>query len=435
MATTDKMRVVSIVGATGGGTQSLTVAGFGTPTAAILITSRATVDATVNGYGVSIGFTDGTNEFVSGNRSVHGGANAEADRIWAVAGQLGWVMSDVTDPLNGDSIFSFSQWVTDGIEITWGVAPSTAIQVVAILIQCANAQVGSFDSSATQDVATTITMSPSFAPQTVFIAGNDEDDGIPETAFVYAQSLLGVADYNGSTVEQGSIMHLSVDGAAAGDPYANIWTNRVRRHPTVGTESLELENFVSNAFDATTRDGNSVSQNIGYLALAWNTADRRVTTFDAPTGTATVNKSFTWPGFTPQCVIQALTMLTATDTQTTDANAGSQGIGIFDKDGGEECIAWADEDAAATINTESTHAANALVLHTGAGAALFDANIANGSMDATGYTLEFTTIPAATTRKWLGFALQDPPVSQQSDSAGIGIVDPSTVLVQVEVGL
>ena len=61
MATTDKMRVVSIVGATGGGTQSLTVAGFGTPTAAILITSRATVDATVDGCGLSIGSTDGTN--------------------------------------------------------------------------------------------------------------------------------------------------------------------------------------------------------------------------------------------------------------------------------------------------------------------------------------------------------------------------------------
>jgi hypothetical protein len=337
------------------------------------------------------------------------------------------MLSDASDPVSGDADFSFNSWVTDGIQISWNTAPSTAIRIVAILIQCANAQVGEFTSSATQDTATTLTMSPSFAPETVFLSGNDSGQTSGTVTSSVNQS-FGIADYNGSTITQASMgWSGGTEAAADGDPRSHVWDHYIREHISI-TEAIELVNFTSNSFDATSRDANQASKNMGYLALAWNDADRTVGVFDSPTGTATVDKSFTWPGFKPQCVIQAMSLCQAVDTKYTNADAGPQAIGAFDLEGGEECIGWASEDLAATINSESTHASNAIELSDDAGTAVFDANFANGSMDATGYTLEFTVIPSSTARKWVGFALQEfVAIITASESIGVAIVESEAV--------
>jgi hypothetical protein len=425
MATNDKMRVVSVAGATGGGTQSLTISGFGTPTCAILITSRATVDATVVASGESIGFTDGTNEFMVGNRGRDNTNNEQTDNIWSDTGHLGWMLGTGANPASGDADFSFSQWVTDGIEITWNTAPTTAIQVTAILIQCANAQVFPDQTLNAQDIATTFTPSPTFAPQTVFFLNGFNGDPSSTIAPVFA-TVLGVADYNGSTVEQGFLGFRVSDGSSVGDPVARSSITRVGS-VIVDAGSIEAGGFDSDSFTLTKRDTLPSIAPMGSLVIGWNGADRKVAGFDSPTGTATVDKSFTWPGFTPQFVLTNLNLTQAYETTESDADAGSVGISMFDEDGGEECISWAHEDASAKSNTESTHASNAIELHDDVGSALFNANFANGSMDASGYTLEFTALPSSTARKWVGFALEQegaPPVAELNSRLlllGVGI--------------
>ncbi len=406
MASNDKMRVVSIAGATGGGTQSLTVSGFGTPTCAIFITSRATDNAVVDASGVSIGFTDGTNEVVHGSRGRDNTNNEQADHIVAIAGQLGWILGSGANPSSGDADFSFSQWVTDGVEISWNTAPSTAVRITVILIQCKNAQVGTLTVSGAGASVTTV-MSPAFPPQTVFVAGASVNEQ-PETPGVNFKLGFGVADYNGTTVEQGCLQYFVSDGDAVGDPNAIIEDALINSNPDPSvTEEIFLEAFDSDSFDTTTTGASSFVGQLSYLSIEWNSVDRKVANFDAPTGTATVNKSFTWPGFKPQCVITGFTNVTSVGTKTTGNAADPIGIGIFDEENSEDSISWAHEDGSAKSNTNSRHSTNGVKLVRADGTDIFDANIGNGSMDTNGYTLEFTTIPSSGVRKWLGFALEE----------------------------
>ncbi len=401
MATEDKIRIASFA-ITTTGNRNLTISGFGTPTAAIMIMSRGS-NNTAGGGGLSIGFTDGTNSFAFGCRERDGTNKVESDSriVLGVANRLSEMPGLSANANNQRNVNNFVGFITDGIEISVPEFTSPC-HVTIILIQCANAEVGSFDTSATQDVATTITMSPAFPPQTVFILGSNDNSSWS----VNWDSTLGIADFNGSTISQGALDWGSFNNSTEGDPVAHISDTRVKNNRLTGADiAIELTNFLSSSFDAVTRDAATASVDIAFLALEWNGANRTVAVFDSPTGTATIDKSFTWPGFKPQFVLQGLSAIQVVGTEELDADAGPAGIGGFDKDGGEECVAWATEDNAATINSESTHENEALILHDDVGAGLFAANFANGSMDANGYTLEFTTIPSSTTRKWLGFAL------------------------------
>ena len=402
MAAVDKMRIVTIAGDTGGSNQDLTITGFGTPTAAMFFASLATANATVDGISHSIGWTDGTNQYCTGLRHRHGTANEEADGI-SSTGSVGWLLGTDADPNTGESTFAFSAWTTDGVTISWTTAPAAAYQIVCVLIQCAGAAVGNAVLSATQDVATTITTS---IPQdTVFAAFND--NGVLEVDGVFSDLGFGVCHFDGTTYNHTNMGYTGYEGNATGRVVGRVDNDRTPKSAGAG---CEVNNFTSTSFDFVTRDFADLPGSVGWLALEWNAPNPvRVAIFDAPTGTATVNKSFTWPGMTPQFVLLGMTRLVDVNTEYDDTTTGSMAIGLFDSAGTEECIAWADEIGAATINTECTHAANAIEYHDNAGTALFDANSANGSMDDYGFTLEFTALPTTGTRKWFGFALQDPP--------------------------
>ncbi len=408
MSIIDKVRIVRIAADTSGGDQDITISGFGTPDAVIFLSTLATLDGTVNGQASFVGFTDGTNEYCAGMRGRDNQNNEQADRYGANDGTVGNTDAQAASVTNSDSPFTLTAIITDGVRVSWTANPETASMIIVILIQCANAEVGQFTSSTTQDVATTITMSPVFAPQTVFVVG----PGVTGDWNTSADFTLGVADWNGVTVEQAAMDYWVIDGSTIGNPNMIIGSasnTRIRNNQRVTTEALELNNFGSDSFDVVTRDAATASEDMGFMAIRWNSAGRKVAIFDAPThGSTPIDKSFTWPGFKPQFVMQFLSTAQVVDTLEADADAGPGGIGVFDEDNNEECIAWAHEDASIKSNTESTHASNALELHDDAGSALFDANFANGpKMETLGYGLEFTAIPSATTRKWVGFALEE----------------------------
>lgn len=406
MAANDKMATVLGAAITSGTTQSFTISGFGTPTAAIVLMNRATGTIS-DDAGQSVGFTDGTNEFVAAFRLRDAVNSEQADHIFSTA-SLGWMPGAGSNPASGDADFSFSQWVTDGIEITWNTLPSIALKIQVILIQCANAQVGIFSSPSGADNSTTVTMSPVFAPQTVFTAssvtsGTPGSDG---SFGPHANMKLGIADFNGSTIEQASHTFNVNNGSSDGSPVLRLDETYALIEAS-GSIRCELTNFDSDSFDATTRNVGNVTPNVGYLSLGWNSVDRKIAYHDAPTGTATVDKSFTWPGFRPQFVMLVLSDMTALGLSTVNT-AGTGAVCSFN-DNAEESQGWTDEDLAASMNTSAfaSSGTSGIRLLDDEQTLIFEASFANGSWDANGYTLEFTTIPSSGTRKWLGFALQE----------------------------
>ncbi len=121
MATTDKMRVMSAATRSGAGLQTFTISGFGTPTAAIMLLSRATADATVNNIGYGIGFTDGTNMRCIVGRERDNKAKTEADKGNFGSTSVNFMNMPGTgaNPNNGRQACDFTQFVTDGIEGDW----------------------------------------------------------------------------------------------------------------------------------------------------------------------------------------------------------------------------------------------------------------------------------------------------------------------------
>lgn len=171
--------------------------------------------------------------------------------------------------------------------------------------------------------------------------------------------------------------------------------------PTALDYGLEVDAFDSSGFSVITRNAGGNNDDWHYLALSFgNAANVNLRSIDSPTSTG--NDARTGIGFEPQFVLLGLMDLQTADTALSNADAGSFGVSCFTENA-EYCNSWADEDAAATTNTQTLSDDTAVHFTTQDGTQQYVASFS--SMGSDGYTLNYS-VADATARKWFELAIQ-----------------------------
>jgi len=392
----------------GGPTQDFTVAGFGTPKAAIIIVNLATVNGvSADGAALSFGIVsnnvaDGLKQYAVAIRADD--ALADMNLCHRTSNTKCVCLLGVANTVDAEATAAF---IVDGVRLTWTDFPAAAVFVTCILFTGTDlsTHAGDFLASTSNNTETIIS-TPNFSVDQVLMLGSFN------TSFDTTQSLtgvsttvgiaLGVSD-RGAPVLQCGLAYAGIDAfasSAASDVANNAWAIDDARN-SADWKAIDVTNYTAVGFSAITRGSGGVAFYYPYLALGftgkcnhWNGI------IDSPT--ATGSWSVTNPGFKPQFVL-ALTCgvsnLTTSATRSvmiqSTTGAGTFGISAFTAN---ETFSNSigDDDAAATSDTESW-STNTFTARNDTKANLCDGTFV--SFDTLGFTLSITAIPP-TTRKW-----------------------------------
>lgn len=284
----------------------------------------------------------------------------------------------------------FSAFITNGVRINITTSDAVAYKGTAIFFAgddltayADNAALGD-----TTDLETNIT-APGFEPELVFAAACN-DTGIDADSAKMRIS-FGAAHYDGMTITQRCIASFADNGASEGTPETELRNDSGIAGPSSIAWQGEFANFDSSGFSVITRNGGGNDTAMGYLALDFGgTVNISIDTETSPTSTG--NNSTTNAGFEPQLVLGAQAYVQSLNTQDDTADGGAWGLFAFN-DTTELCVSWADEDAAATTNTQSYTNTNAIDVPNDDGTVALTASFV--SMDASGHTLNWSDVEAA----------------------------------------
>jgi hypothetical protein len=385
-------KIVRVAASTSGGTQDITISGFGTPKAAIITVQISASDGKTNTIIFSHGATDGTRQWVA---SINHNSQA------ATTSNTRYHNSDRLIYLNSGNtvkgVAYFSAWITDGIRINWTTAPDTAYLMTVELY-------GGDDLSArvdTKDGVTNIT-DVGFEPdlvRTACIGGAPADSRLGELICT-----LGAA-WNQATDVERCLGWSSLNGQSTSKVCALFSEQKssAQLYNDAISWSADITDFDADGF---TFSGAGGGDDISFIALKFANHSMWLGTVDTPTGTG--NQAVTAPGFTPQLVIMFQSMITAVNTLKTDSTANAFGIGGFDvtrQYGNTLSVA----DNAATAEAASFAQTKPVYVDdlTGGGVNLEASFV---SLDATGYTLNWTTVNA-TARKFFVIAIEESSAS------------------------
>lgn len=377
---------------TGTGTQDITGSLGGlTPKAALFFVTRATVNGTAAAHiAISIGAATGvSNEWAYTGNGEDGQATTDYQHTNASNRCI-----LLTDPgvSTVDMDAEFSTFITDGVRINITTA-SSAYKGICVLFAGSDlsthannvADVG--DSTDTESNVT----APGFEPDLVFACLTD---GPLDTSGSSIELSFGIC-HNGVSITERCILLRNQNGEAAGDPKFWLNTGFSGGHISAAGGAdwdLEIDSFDASGFSMFTRNGGGNNSGVGYLALAFAGAVGISLNTEA-TPTSIGNSSTTNPGFTPQAVIGVQTYGQSVDTEIDNtSDAGAWGIAAFTANT-ELCVAVADEDAAATTNTQSHINTKSIDVPNDDGSVALTADFV--SMDANGYTLDWTDVEAA----------------------------------------
>lgn len=391
------IRATRVAAQTAGGTQDITISGFGTPKAALFIATWADTDGVKEDFAsVGIGATDGTNQWATATKSDHGVGSTDTKKT-NKADECIILFGSGFNNIDGEA--NFSAWITDGVRINWGIAPSKGWLLEVVLF-------GGDDLSAKVDTdalnATTQTYgNMGFEADVLICAGAAQSmgAGILGELAIY----LGLVHNDGAGgVVQRCLAFDEANSSSEGAPVARMFEDAFAAElSSAGAIEWEASasNFTANGFDHQA-SANPGTDEFAFLGLKFTGRQSWVGTVDSPT--ATGNDSQTGPGFKPQAVLLGLSAIQAVDVTEGDADAGPFGISFFNETE-EFCKSIAIEDAAATTNTQSVSDDQAVNLDAHDGTDTWDAAFV--SMDANGWTLNFSATDG-TARKWIGLAVE-----------------------------
>lgn len=252
------------------GTVDYTVSGFGTPVAAIVLSSHCTSFDIYTNTNVSvIGFTDGSTHRCCGQSEGEGESNAHSwchstDKLYVRVYKFGTVSRFEAD---------FSTWVTDGIRINWTKVDSDERKKFMIILiggTDVSAKVGDFAPSSSVNGTVDVT-SLGLDPEVVFFMGNGSNFNASFTQVQNSEISFGFAISKDGT-EKNSCVYKSGDHyESTSDHVGGIFTNRCCRVYSAGGNSLdyslEMTDVDTGEFTVTTRDANNNVFEVGYLAL------------------------------------------------------------------------------------------------------------------------------------------------------------------------
>ncbi len=397
------MRGVQVAANTVGETQDVTISGFGTPKAAIVVVSYGITNGTINaGSQYSLGFTDFTNTRCLSVRASNNQASTVIHNIPSNDRILNIFQASGTGIQGIATLAS----ITDGVRFSWSSFPGGAVQMQVIMLSGSDlsAFVGQWDGDGTADNVTEIT-GVGFEADTLMAMGLDTaiDNGVNEAVSTLS---VGFCD-NGVGITQ-SCVHMGWQhNESSGDTASVVTNNRILQDASGNNlrESAEITAFDADGFDSTARGSSSVYNDCCFLALKFGGKKKHwVGNFDSLTSDG--NASITGVGFRPSSFIKITSLNDTINTfQETAAVSGGWGFSSIDSNT-EMSISVSDKVGSATTVTNSVADVKSTYLLLDDGTALFTST--NVSFDADGITDNFTATNS-TARKWFGFALGGTP--------------------------
>lgn len=402
--------------ATLGGTTDAEVAGFGTPSAAIVIVTQAStvVNPTPNSI-VSVGFWDGNNQSVS---SITSRDALDVTSTFSLS-RKDYIAAAVNV---ASSTWNFGYSCTarpNGIRLTLDVDNTTTSKYcTVILIKDVPAKLLTFVPNATVN-ATQVSTSLGFAPKALLatsigFAGPTALSGGTQTtnamlsfgAALRNNTQRMVTWYSRNSLSVAEVTELFSDNQIAGQSTSSInW-------------QAEVTTWGSDTFTITTRTGSPGTDDIYILALGGDDwLDLGTITTSTTTGAVD-----TTTAYTPSALLMIGTGSDVTNTLVSDARASTFSIGAASSTNNYG-YALVDEDAAGITNTESAFSAtNALYLRTSTAGTAANLVLASATFGASKFTLNYTTV-SATARKgwWLAFA-DNPVIGIDVSVTGVQVI-------------
>jgi len=371
-----------------------------TPNAYILVMGRATANGTpVPHANVTWGCSDGTTSFTIGQASED--AQVNSDTLHSSNNTVMYHRA-YGNAVNGIAVhdsFLADVGAGAGIQIDWTTAPDDAFLMAAFMFKLDNVKVGTYANNATVDGETIVTLG--WQPTGLLVGTNNTD---LVSSGNHSTMSMGFCDGN---LNQLGLAHIGRDNRAASEQYAQEYSNRVGGYIDffiVNDWEIEITSITATTFVSTVRTNGS-GATIGYMAF--DTGNREFVVSPISSPTATGDDVQTWPGHTPQFIMQVLSALTVRDTDKTDGTAGAHAISAFTAND-EVCYSFADEDAETPTDTQSLVDNQAINMPDDAGIAFWEAS--RKSIDAaTGYTLDTPTYAPGTAVLGFGFSIEAEP--------------------------
>ncbi len=384
---------------TGTGNQTITTTDLGglTPKGALFLLSFASTDGTAaDGATMSIGGTDGSTHWSTARSDQHGVTTVKSNDMHSVDAPI--YMTNDAGSLIADA--DFNAWTTNGVTITWATAPGTAYLLTVIFFAGTDLSIDSGSESVgnTVDLATDITS-----------VGFEADILILSISRVAASQLVQSNAYGQfglvSNNRAGGIVQRCIAWSSRDNVGTSVIAVRNRTDSGITQSHItgtldwygEISAFDSSGFTITTRNDGGNNSHLKWLAIRLGSTPLSswVGTYTSPTSTG--NHSISTPGFTPQFVMQFLSLTEAADTTYTDNRAGSIGIGVMTSSA-EYTMVITSEDAVTTTNTQSLSDDRAIVVPDGDGTLDIEATFV--SMDANGWTVNYSNAPATAKLFW-----------------------------------
>lgn len=374
-----------------------------TPKAALFFSTNGAVLGTPRDFTTfCIGACDSTRQWAIGGSSQHGATTTLSNRRFSNTICIGRIDTSNNFIITGTFVKFLSTTDTGDNNTGVRININTGFVVQGFCILFGGTEVQAYASTALlddKDVTQQIT-APGFRSNMTFFAMDGKAPG--HAASTQGAFGFGWASNDGTTILQSGYGRSDRDNVTTTEQRAQVNSARVGCYITSSTPfqwAVEMGDN-ANGFSVTARDNRSaINDHVAYLALEITGRSVWAGMMNSPT--ATGNDAQTGPGFRPALVGLIPNMVTAVDALKINAEAGSFGFSAFTQTQ-EACGAVAGEDAVTTSNTESVFDDDAVDLNDEAGAAAFDATFV--SMDANGWTLNFSAVDGAT-RKWPAFAI------------------------------
>lgn len=366
---------------TGTGNRDITDAGFGTPSAAVLITCYGYQNGTArDGASMSIGYaTASADECIN----VHSEDNVSPSDAEREQDSVALALYDDSGSLDGQA--GFGSFISDGIRLNISNAFSQDYPVNALLFKgCSNV-----DLRVVEVNAATVSPNIGFEPDLLIVSTADGSANNGATSFGFA--------YNGSSIEQGCVTIEIKNNQNPQSATDRTRDDYVAQQETDST-AIEVTAFGANGYTLTRRE-DSTTRDFIVLALKWtDPPEFKVMTVDSPNSTG--NHAVTGVGFKPESYVIGIA---ASKTINEDRTVGTFGIYAANKDGDEGCHGISDDDEASPTNNESL-TNNSFDFHDENGGSYYTGS--HASMDSDGVTINFSAVDGGS-HKWVGLFVED----------------------------
>lgn len=298
------------------GIQEITIPDLGwTPKAArfIMAGTGGNGTGTGNSAGGSVGATDGTSQWYVAwtGRSTSGSRRAGTNKVLTLMSDSG-----ITTLISA----YFHSWVENGVKIY--IDNNSGNRVVTVEFfggDDLEAKAGVFTPGA---LNATVTVNTGFEMNALFTASNSQTfSGSTSTIAVVSN---GLASWDGTTLRQCHLYQNYNTPSNVRTTTGTVGDSAIGEQSGPATSRMAITSVGPTSFDVQSIGGDRSNRNVGYLALGFNgKAKAWAGILDSPT--ATGNKDFTGPDFTPEYGMILSSRHTALNTEQTSGEAWAWG--------------------------------------------------------------------------------------------------------------